>query len=304
VKQVGDLSADHIRTAPDSTPASPETPVSVDALAFPSLAQVQIVQAGDVALYTLAEAELQAQVDACPTCQGLGVLRNNLPHSHRRFGKFDPCPDCAHLHREQGRRRRDRLLAPIVERYSTLRGDLLRRAFAGFDARVRGVKPAYNATVRWVRRVAGEGNDAPIWLYLWGPVGTGKTHLAAAAANYLRERRVPVVMTTMPQLLGLIRGMPQWDEKEKLLVHLSQMPVLIIDDVGAENKTGWTQENLFRIVDTRYNLALPTLVAANCYPGLLGEDRVASRIQDTVVGRVVPLKAKDYRTREAEERVG
>ena len=112
----------------------------------------------------------------------------------------------------------------------------------------------------------------------------------------IRERRVPVVMTTMPQLLGMIRGMPQWDEKEKLLVHLSQMPVLVIDDVGAENKTGWTQENLFRLVDTRYNLALPTLIAANCSPDKLGEERVGSRIQDTVVGRVVPLKAEDYRT--------
>jgi DNA replication protein DnaC len=304
VKQIDGLSAESIRTAPDSTPVPSEVPVNEDELAFPSLAEVQIVQAGDVALYTLEESDLQAQIDACPTCHGLGVLRNRLPHTHRRFGQFDPCPDCAHLHREQSRRRRDRLLSPIVERYSTLRGELLRRTFAGYDAKVRGAKPAYNAAVRWVRRVAGEGNDAPIWLYLWGPVGTGKTHLAAAAANYLRERRLPVVMTTMPQLLGLIRGMSQWDAKEKLLVHLSQMPVLIIDDVGAENKTGWTQENLFRIVDTRYNLALPTLIAANCDPGLLGEDRVASRIQDTAVGRVVPLKAKDYRTREAGERAG
>ena len=122
--------------------------------------------------------------------------------------------------------------------------------------------------------------------------------LAAAAANYLRERRVPLVMTTMPQLLGMIRGMPQWDEKEKLLVHLSEVPVLIMDDVGAENKTGWTQENLFRIVDTRYNLALPTLIAANCSPDKLGEDRIGSRIQDNVMGRIVPIKAKDRRSLE------
>jgi DNA replication protein DnaC len=201
------------------------------------------------------------------------------------------------LHREQSRRRRDALLAPIVERYSTLRGDLLQRTFAGYDPKVKGVKRAYNAAVRWVRRATGEDSDAPIWLYLWGPVGTGKTHLAAAAANYLRDRSVPVVMTTMPQLLGMIRGMDDWGEKERLLVHLSQMPVLVLDDVGAENKTGWTQENLFRIIDTRYNLALPTLIAANCDPTGLGEDRVASRIQDAVVGSVIPVRASDYRTR-------
>jgi DNA replication protein DnaC len=298
MKHIGKITPEQIRTASNGRHPNPDVQVNLDTLRFPRLADVQVVQAGDGALYTLSESDLQAQIDRCATCRGLGVLREDVQPGHPRFGKFGPCPDCAHLHREQTRRHRDNLLAPIVARYSTLQGELLQRTFAGYDATAKGTRGAYNATVRWVRRVAGEDNEVPIWLYLWGPVGTGKTHLAAAAANYLRERRVPLVMTTMPQLLGMIRGMPQWDEKEKLLVHLSEVPILILDDVGAENVTGWTQENLFRIIDTRYNLALPTLIAANCAPDKLGEERVGSRIQDTGMGRIVPIKAKDHRSLE------
>ena len=106
----------------------------------------------------------------------------------------------------------------------------------------------------------------------------------------------------MPSLLGMVRGIPDWNEKEKMLVHLREVPILIMDDVGAENRTGWTQENLFRIIDTRYNLALPTLIAANCSQDNLGEERVGSRILDAGMGQVVPLRAKDFRSRSPGER--
>lgn len=261
------------------------------------IGDMQVIRSDDdVALYTLTEEELQRRIEQCSTCRGIGYQRDrSIQPGQPGFGTLFPCPRCAPILREQRRRLRGGLLAPVIEEYSTLVGELLTRTFTGYDADVAGVRAGYNAAIRWVHRAAGESDEGLPWLYLWGPVGSGKTHLAASAANYLRERRVPVVMTTMPSLLGMIRGMSRWEDKETLLVHLGNVPVLVVDDVGVENRTGWTEENLYRIVDTRYNLRVPTLIVSNCAPADLGDKRVASRVLDTEVGVVVPVKAEDYR---------
>jgi DNA replication protein DnaC len=116
------------------------------------------------------------------------------------------------------------------------------------------------------------------------------------ASGFTLDKRTPRV--------GLIRGMPDWSDKEQLLVHLSEIPILILDDVGAEKKTAWTEETLFRLVDTRYNLSLPTMIVANMKPADVGEQRVASRVQDKAICQVVFIKAGDYRSKPEKERNG
>ena len=57
---------------------------------------------------------------------------------------------------------------------------------------------AYNAVIRFVR------GEVP-WVYLYGPPGNGKTHLAAAAVKRLIAQRRAVLFTTAPELLAMIR---------------------------------------------------------------------------------------------------
>lgn len=276
-------------------PLIDQVPVTSAPVPIPSLQAVQVIQSSDpgAALYTLPDEDLQRRIERCLECKGIGYFRRDLQPGQTGFGTLYLCETCGSLQRELARRMRLLRLGSLIEKYSTCRGDLLTRTFSGYDTSTKGVRAGYNAIVRWVHRAAGEG-DGPLWLYLWGPVGTGKTHLAAAAANYLHERRIPVVMTTMPRLLGMVRA-ADWNAKEELLTHLGEMPILILDDVAAEHGTSWTEEQLFQIVDTRYNLRLPTLIVSNLSPGDIGHARVASRVQDKAIGEVVPVKGSDYR---------
>jgi DNA replication protein DnaC len=265
-------------------------------LRIPSLRAVQVIRSNGrgTALYTLPAEDLQARIDRCPACKGIGYFRRDVAYPWEPgFGTLVECETCAPFQRELSRRERLLRLGPLIARYSTLKGHLLEKTFSGYDTGEDGVRAGYNAVSRWTRHAAGEG-EGPLWLYLWGPVGTGKTHLAAAAANYLRERHVPVVMATMPQLLGMVRA-ADWGAKEALVTHLGEVPILILDDAGAENKTGWTEENLFRIVDSRYNLRLPLFVVSNLPPDEVGHERVGSRVQDTEIAEVAFVKAGDYR---------
>jgi DNA replication protein DnaC len=61
--------------------------------------------------------------------------------------------------------------------------------------------------------------------------------------------------------------------------------VLLLDELGAEKETEWTREQLYRVINHRYNEGLPTLIA--------------SRIRDTRFGKDIVLTGPNYRARKA-----
>ena len=67
-------------------------------------------------------------------------------------------------------------------------------------------------------------------LLLWGPVGTGKTFLAACIANALLDRAVPVMMTSFGRILG---GMPgvNTGEQNRYIDSFNSFDLLVIDDL-------------------------------------------------------------------------
>lgn len=73
-----------------------------------------------------------------------------------------------------------------------------------------------------------------------------------------------------------------------------QCPVLLLDDLGVEKRSPWTDEQMYRLLNHRYNEGLPTVIAANVVPEQL-EPRIASRMQDTSLSRVVVLAGEDQR---------
>ena len=71
-------------------------------------------------------------------------------------------------------------------------------------------------------------------------------------------------------------------------------PLLILDDLGAENPTQWAQEKLYQIINHRYNAALPTVITCNVELERI-EPRVRSRLVDMDLVRKFVIDAPDFR---------
>jgi len=135
------------------------------------------------------------------------------------------------------------------------------------------------------------------WLLLMGTYGCGKTHLAAAIANSCVEFGMKTIFLTVPDLLDWLRyAYDATDETfEQRFEELRNVNLLILDDLGAQNATGWAKEKLFQIIDYRYIRKLPTVVTTNTDLEDL-DDRIRSRLQDPDLVVNVRITAPDYRS--------
>lgn len=106
-------------------------------------------------------------------------------------------------------------------------------------------------------------------LFITGPMGTGKTHLAAAIANQLMHGGTPVICMTMIDLLDRIRQTfnasgNRWDDNEATLLNkYKRVDLLIIDDMGKEPATKWAVSKIYAIINARYEACLPTIITTN-----------------------------------------
>ena len=134
------------------------------------------------------------------------------------------------------------------------------------------------------------------WLLLEGSYGCGKTHLAAAIANFAVSMGVPTLFLTVPDLLDMLRFAYGAEDTtfERRFDEIRNAKLLILDDFGTQNATGWAQEKLFQIINYRYINKLPLVVTTNLNLTEI-EGRIRSRLQDPELVSDVRINAPDYR---------
>ncbi|RLT35536.1 MAG: AAA family ATPase [Chloroflexi bacterium] len=159
---------------------------------------------------------------------------------------------------------------------------------------VQGRAPGLEGAAREARRWAA---DPQGWLVFLGESGRGKTHLAGAIANHRLEAGDTVCFANVPDLLDELRAAfaPDAHERfEDLLQRLRDVPVLILDDLGAQQTTPWAQEKLYQILNYRYEGRMPTVVTTNTEMSRL-DPRLASRLGDLQISVMYEIVAPDYR---------
>jgi DNA replication protein DnaC len=225
----------------------------------------------------------------CPMCGGLGYLRQDLPVGHPDFGQLEICT-C----------RKSEISQQIHQRLYELSNldELQHLTFENFQPRGRiGLRPAQADTLELAynqSRLFAENLDG--WLLLQGDYGTGKTHLAAAIANFAVSMGVPTLFITVPDLLDTLRF--SYDDPEarfeERFDQIRTAPLLIMDDFGTQNATSWAQEKLFQIVNFRYINRLPLVVTTNLLLDEV-EGRIRSRLEDPEMVTRVHIRVPDYR---------
>ncbi len=119
-------------------------------------------------------------------------------------------------------------------------------------------------------------------LLLYGTVGTGKSHMAACIANHLIDHDQKVLMTNFATMVNVLQS--SFDGRQEYINSLNKYALLILDDLGAERKSEFMQEQVFNIIDARYRSGLPMIITTNLTaeemkkPSEIGNSRIYDRI--------------------------
>jgi DNA replication protein DnaC len=157
--------------------------------------------------------------------------------------------------------------------------------------------------VRAFTNAIDENLDAGRGLWLMGDTGTGKTTLAMIVSKAAVEAGRTVAVYSLPRLLARIRrtydGEAGEDSYLQFFGRLTSVDLLHIDDLGAEKSSDWVLEQLYAIVDERYEAERSMVVTTNLDQSSLEEQigpRTVSRLVE-ICGDPLPLFGEDLRYR-------
>ncbi len=110
---------------------------------------------------------------------------------------------------------------------------------------------------------------ASLNLWLYGPAGTGKTHLGHALCEAFVRQGQRAVLSSLRRVLNDIRA--AWkpgsaERSEDVLQRLSEIPLLVIDETDKVTWSENTRQLVFALLDMRYTADRPTVLISNATP--------------------------------------
>ena len=196
----------------------------------------------------------------------------------------------------------ERRVDAIVQYQGALSLEMLSQmTFQRFDTGGLTATPDQQRSLRVAHETALRFAESPDgWLLFMGEVGCGKTHLAAAIANYRLQKGHAVFFVVVADLLDHLRSTFAPDSHvayDVLFDSIRNTDLLILDDLGTHATSPWAEEKLFQLLNYRYNGRLPTVITTSLSPKRMHElsPAVTSRLGDTLVCKQITIDAPDYR---------
>lgn len=218
----------------------------------------------------------------CPVCEGSGWMLIN--EGDRTVGKRCPC-----FKEKQIQLLFDK--AGIPRRYQNC-------SFKNFEVHNDSHKDALRISKQFVKNYPVQD----VGLLFIGPCGVGKTHLAVAVIRELIEKKgVPCAFFDFRDLIRNLQNTydPEADmTTNEVLEPVLNMPVVVLDELGAKRTTAWVEEMVFYIINYRYNEKKLTIFTTNYLDKSDAEDKRTDfykKGEETLIDRIgVRLHSRIY----------
>ena len=148
-----------------------------------------------------------------------------------------------------------------------------------------------------------------IGLLFCGTVGSGKTYLACCIANALiEEYMIRVKIRNFAQIINDLQKSGFDLDKNEYIEAITNVSVLILDDLGIERDTSYAKEQVYNIVNSRYLKQKPTIFTTNLpYEKIQNSDDGVEyeRIYSRIIEMCIPVKVmgEDFRKRLQKEKL-
>ncbi len=101
-------------------------------------------------------------------------------------------------------------------------------------------------------------------MYIHGSFGTGKSFILGAIANQLKEKHVYSTIFYVPEFIRELKAGFSDHSFEQKLDRVRKSPVLMLDDIGAEDLTPWVRDEVLGpLLHHRMMNQLPTFFSSN-----------------------------------------
>jgi DNA replication protein DnaC len=145
-------------------------------------------------------------------------------------------------------------------------------------------------------------------LLFQGATGVGKTRLLCCIGNQLiKEKDAEVAYIDWNDLTREMKSGESADSRDfsnigQLIQRLARAELLLFDELGASRPSPWVEDNIYYLVNRRYNDNRVTLFASNFYDKKIGSEetlseRIGNRIRSRLfeMARSVEIMGADYR---------
>ncbi len=224
----------------------------------------------------------------CPKCKGLGWVKNELGGVEKCSCRYLIVTESIFLRMNIPKRYRDKNLSKFIinKKYK-------------HDLIIKKIEEYINSDDIYL----GKG------LFLVGPPGVGKTHLAVSILKEFFRRRkvVGLFYDTRSLLFDLKATFDGSASGREILEEVVKSPLLVLDDLGSERLSDWARDILHYIIINRYNELRPVIITSNMeIKGKKIENSVETSLEERMgiaiasrlseMCEILPVKGQDMRT--------